>query len=446
MREENDSESKREMKLLSFFTWLSKAGRPVKWAVFGSVFAVYWICFPWALQWLGPPYRALALTYIVIAALSLGIKGGVAVTVGCAFAGFVLLKAYGIAYIGNMVSPIIGLSVAAIVGGFVDLCRNLEDQIVRREKAERELLNYRDHLEELVELRTSELAEANRNLQMEMSQRAEAEERRRQLEKKLSQSEKLEALGTMAGGFAHSFNDILAVILGYTEIALDDTERKSVVWQSLKQIFAAGNRAKNLVRQILDFSNPSAEGRKPVRLAPLIRETLAFLRPSVPASIEIRERLSGENDIVMADPLQIRQALMKLCSNAAETLGERGGGTLEIALDRIVIKEQEREPFSSLKPGSYLRLTVSDTGLGIEPDALDRIFDPFFSTRKKAKKAGLGLAAVYGVVKGHGGEIAVESEAGKGSTFHVCFPVLKSYADMDECPPPDRMLGDGRVS
>jgi len=243
------------------------------------------------------------------------------------------------------------------------------------------------------------------------------------LEAQLQQSQKMKAIGTLAGGIAHDFNNILAAIMGFTELALNNAEKKTSLHDSLQQVMTAGKRAKDLVQQILTFSRQSEHDLKPVYVKFIAKETLKLLRASLPATVEIRQNIQNDS-VVMADPTQIHQILMNLYTNAGHAMQENGG-TLDVNLTDVELDSDFTAKHPGLKPGPYLKLTVSDTGHGIPPEVWDRIFDPFFTTKEKEEGTGMGLAVVHGIVKNHGGTISVYSEPGKGTTFNVFLPVIE---------------------
>ncbi|MCE5335736.1 MAG: PAS domain S-box protein [Desulfobacteraceae bacterium] len=248
----------------------------------------------------------------------------------------------------------------------------------------------------------------------------------KRLERQLRQAQKMEAIGTLAGGIAHDFNNILATILTYTEIALRDVEPSSPTHSDLKQVVNSAHRAKDLVKQILVFSRQKdSQEKHPFKIGPIIKETLKLLRASLPSTIEIRQRITSKEDIALVDPVQVHQVLINLCSNAAHAMRDKGG-VLEIRLTDQEIGPDSLSFYGVEKPGPYLRLTVSDTGHGIDAETLHRIFDPYFTTKEPGQGTGLGLAVVHGIVKRHEGGIIVYSEPGRGSTFHVLLPRVKN--------------------
>lgn len=252
----------------------------------------------------------------------------------------------------------------------------------------------------------------------------------KKLEAQLKQAQKMEAIGTLAGGIAHDFNNILSSVIGYTELALDNEKRGSFQYKNLQEVLSAGNRAKDLVKQILTFSRQVDQKQKPIQVKPIVKEALKMLRASIPSTVKIEQNVQSDA-LVMGDPTQIHQILMNLCTNAAHAMEDNAGlltvSLLDAELDSDVISNHP-----NLKPGPYIKITVSDTGDGISPDVMEKIFDPFFTTKEKGKGTGLGLSVVHGIVRSHGGDIYVYSEPGKGSTFEVCLPVIESRFKPEE--------------
>ncbi|MEI6608983.1 MAG: PAS domain S-box protein [Deltaproteobacteria bacterium] len=254
----------------------------------------------------------------------------------------------------------------------------------------------------------------------DITERKQVEEDRSKLEAQLFQSQKMEAIGTLAGGIAHDFNNILAVIIGYTELAMDKNQKGNKD-KYLQETLHGAERAKNLVKQILAFSRHDNNEKKPLDIKVLLKEAAKFLRASIPTTVEIDLHVADESCNIMADPTQMHQVIMNLCTNAAHAM-KHAGGTLKIELANIELAQDEIPYHPELKPGHYVKLTVSDTGHGIDPDNIQRVFDPFFTTKTKDEGTGLGLSVVYGIVKSHDGVITVYSEKEKGAAFHVYLP------------------------
>ncbi len=243
---------------------------------------------------------------------------------------------------------------------------------------------------------------------------------RRALEQQIRQAQKMEALGTLAGGIAHDFNNILAAVIGFTELLRDHLPVGNPGHRYAARIFEAGMRGRELVKHMLTFSRRTEQEKKPVRVSDIIEETVKLLRASIPTTISISVNVRSESGLIMADPVQIQQVLMNLCTNASHAMREKGG-VLGIELSDFSIGPAEPNPYR-IEPGSYLKLVVRDTGTGIPDHVKDRIFDPFFTTKAAGEGTGLGLSVVMGIVEQSGGYITVVSEPGEGSTFTVYFP------------------------
>jgi len=243
------------------------------------------------------------------------------------------------------------------------------------------------------------------------------------LEAQLFQSQKMEAIGQLAGGIAHDFNTLLEIILGYGDMMRDDLPESSLLRDNLEEILEAGQRAKALVRQLLDFARPSGKTRRPIPLSSVVEDSLRLLRSSLPTTITIRQHIEATSSTVLADPTQIAQVIMNLGMNAGNAIGGQGG-EIEITLIEAEVDTTLAEP-QAVSPGSYAKLRVSDTGCGMTPKIYEHIFEPFFTTKDIGKGLGLGLSIVHGIVKSHGGFITVESKPGKGSRFQVYLPKIE---------------------
>ncbi len=254
---------------------------------------------------------------------------------------------------------------------------------------------------------------------------------RKRLEEQLRHAQKMEAIGTLAGGIAHDFNNILSAIIGFSELALRETPQKTKLHENIQEILKAGHRARDLVKQILTFSRQAEEERKPVQVHLIVNEVLKLLRSSLPSTIQIHQQVEIGTDTVLADPTQIHQILLNLCTNASHAMMEEGG-ILKVNLGKVELDPDFTAQYPDMNPESYLKLSVSDTGHGMSPDVLNRIFEPYFTTKEKGEGTGLGMAVVHGIVKSHGGSIKVDSEPGKGSTFHVYLPIIHEMEKLEK--------------
>ena len=248
------------------------------------------------------------------------------------------------------------------------------------------------------------------------------------LEEQLRQGHKMEAIGTLTGGIAHDFNNILSAILGYAELGQSQAESKEILLGYMRKIHRAGQRASGLVRQILTFSRQTQQEIKPVRLKPMIKEAVKFIRASLPATIEIEQHLIS-NALVAADPTQIHQIILNLATNASYAMKDKGG-VLCISLDEYNMDETVASQYIDLVVGNYACLTVSDTGIGMPTHVVERIFDPFYTTKPKEEGTGMGLLVVHGIVKSYKGAVNVETEPGRGTTFKIFIPSIPDdYAE-----------------
>ncbi|MBW1796685.1 MAG: response regulator, partial [Deltaproteobacteria bacterium] len=294
----------------------------------------------------------------------------------------------------------------------------------------------------------------------DIHERKEAEEAKVKLEVQLRQAQKMEAIGTLAGGIAHDFNNILFAIFGFVELTTSDLPEGSQGRKNLGQVLKAANRAKDLIRQVLTFSRQVEQERKPLQLQLIVKEGLKLLRATLPTTIEIRHNIDKERGYIMADPTQVHQVIMNLCTNANHAM-RQNGGLLEVSLQNVNFgppwcdrrcrqvsatkpglgqglrnadwkRDKNRSKIQipnseiGLAPGPYVRLSVSDTGHGMDQATMERIFDPFFTTKPVGDGTGMGLATVHGIITSHGGAITVHSELEKGTTFDVYFPRFES--------------------
>ena len=294
-------------------------------------------------------------------------------------------------------------------------------RLLAREKAQVE--DARSNLEQQVSDRTRELQQANILLHQEIDEKNALMAEQERLNQQLTQAQKMEAIGTLAGGIAHDFNNILTPMLGYTELAYQSSPLPETLKGHLAKVLQAGNRAKDLVKQILAFSRHTKQEAVPVAVGPLVKEVSKLMRASIPTTIDIKLEMSAEHDVIETDPTHLHQVLINLCTNAAQAM-DADGGVLSITLAdaRLPVDEVDSK-LASAVPGDYLLIQVSDTGTGIAPDVLDRIFEPFFTTKDPGSGTGMGLSVVHGIIQTSGGYITVDSTSGNGSSFRLYFPI-----------------------
>jgi len=260
----------------------------------------------------------------------------------------------------------------------------------------------------------------------DLTERIEAEKEKKDLGRQLRQAQKMEAVGTLAGGIAHDFNNILSAVIGFTEMAMEDAPPDTALTYNMEQVLQAGLRAKHLVQQILAFSRQSEHEMKPVQLDRIIKEACALLRASLPTTIDIRMDIQTDA-FIMGDPTQMHQVLMNFGTNAGHAMRDRGG-RLVVILREATIEELREKGLPRMDAEAYLQLVVQDTGQGIPPTIMDRIFDPFFTTKEHTEGTGMGLSVAHGIIKSHGGLIDVESQVGRGTTFHIYLPKIMPRA------------------
>lgn len=254
---------------------------------------------------------------------------------------------------------------------------------------------------------------------------------RKKLEAELQQAHKMEAIGTLAGGIAHDFNNILSAILGYAELAAREMDDAENLDKDLRQIIKGVERARELVRQILTFSHRNEQQLQPLKVQVIIKEALKLLRSSIPSTIEIKQDISNECGAVLADPTQIHQVVMNLCTNAYHAMRETGG-VLGVSLQPVELTKRIADNRVKLEPGAYVRLEISDTGTGIAKDVQKRIFEPYYTTKTIGEGTGLGLAVVHGIVSGLKGSITLYSELNLGTAFRIYLPVVPPGPENDK--------------
>lgn len=279
-------------------------------------------------------------------------------------------------------------------------------------------------------------------IQESEAERGNTEEDRKNFEIRFRKAQRMEAIGALAGGIAHEFNNILSPIVVHTEIALLDLPDDSPLRTNLEEVLKAGDRARDLTGQILALSRQEEEEPYPLKISPIVKEGIKLIRASLPATIRIQSRINTKSDTILVDPTKVYQVLMNLYMNAEHAMREKGG-ELTVSLDDMHIDAKTASPIPGLDPGSYIRLSVCDTGHGMNRAIMGKIFEPHFTTKKKG--TGLGLSLVHDIVKSYKGAINVDSAPGKGTTFEIYFPVYES----DPLPKPKEAIqlhgGDEKV-
>ena len=280
----------------------------------------------------------------------------------------------------------------------------------------------------------------------DVTERKNAEEESNNLQKRLQQAQKMEAIGTLAGGIAHDFNNILGAILGYAEMVQEDSQAGSRSRGDIDQVVNASHRAKELVKQILNFSRQAATEQIPLQPALIIKEAVKMLRSSLPSTIDLQQDIDPDVGLISADPTQIHQVLMNLCTNAFHSM-EETGGTLTLSLKRKTLSKVDLASEPQVQPGDFVQLSVSDTGSGIAPDIQEKMFDPFFTTKEVGKGTGMGLAIIHGIAKSSKGFVSFHSQPDEGTVFHVYLPVIADTpVEIETAPPLDlTQLGNERI-
>ncbi|MFH1154678.1 MAG: response regulator [Pseudomonadota bacterium] len=275
---------------------------------------------------------------------------------------------------------------------------------------------------------------------LDITEKKRAEQRWQSLEKQLRKSQKMEAIGTLAGGIAHDLNNILSPILGYADMIMGSTDPEDITFKRSEKIQKAAFRAADLVSQILLFSRRDEEEKKPMRIYPVAKEVLKLLSGSIPSTIRILDRIDTGCGFVEADPTQVHQIIMNLCTNAFHAM-EETGGELTVTLNMVDLSAKEAGAFADLKPGRYVRLQVTDTGCGMDESVQERIFDPYYTTKEEGKGTGLGLSIVYSIVKGYQGEVHVKSAPGQGTVFTILLPEVSVTSFQEKDPQRSRLPG-----
>jgi signal transduction histidine kinase len=308
------------------------------------------------------------------------------------------------------------------------------------EEAKKEIAHYQKIAEKTGNLFLRETEELSQIILW----RKQAEKEKEKLQARVRQSQKIESIGTLAGGIAHDFNNILGIILGNAELASDTLPEKEPARLNLEEIRKACLRAKDIVKQLLSFARKTDPKRHPIKLIAVVEDSLKLLRATIPSNIDICHDFQAENDTIIANSTQIHQVMINLGTNAFHAM-QATGGFLDIKIENVFWRKDFPVSHNEPAQGNYLKLTVSDTGHGIDPEHKGQIFDPYFTTKEVGKGTGMGLSVVHGIVKSHGGEILVDSEPQKGTTVHIYFPVAKegpiTESETDEKLP----LGNERI-
>jgi len=279
----------------------------------------------------------------------------------------------------------------------------------------------------------------------DITARKKAEEEKAALETQLLHAQKMESIGTLSGGIAHDFNNLLGIILGNAELAMDDMPEWHPAKFNLNEIRTASLRARDVVKQLLSFSRKTDPKQRPAKLVQIVEDALKILRSSIPTSVEIHQNISKDtDDTILADSTQINQVMINLFTNAAHAMVDTGG-VITIGIENIDLDHVSAPIYPDLSPGNYVKLTVSDTGTGIDHEVKDRIFDPYFTTKEVGKGTGIGLSVVHGIVKSHNGAILVDSQFGKGTTFSIFFPVAEEAVVIEAEPDDEFPTGNERI-
>ncbi len=294
------------------------------------------------------------------------------------------------------------------------------------------LKEYNARLIAKLEKKMLDLEAANRALRDDIVERERQSAERAKLERQLRQAQKLEAIGTLAGGIAHDFNNILGAIMGFADVGAEECEEGDIHRKLYAEITRAANRGRGLTQQIMAFSSQADPSREPQRVEDAVKEAIALTQPILPANVEVRTEIGPQVAPVLANATQLHQILANLLQNAAHAIGDQPG-VITIKLANFHVDEDYVSAHPELQPGRYVQLTIGDNGKGIDEKTLERIFDPFFTTKNFGEGTGLGLSVVHGIIKAYDGAVTVESEVGRGTTFHILLPAH----DADPTPTPN---------
>ncbi len=311
-----------------------------------------------------------------------------------------------------------------------------QTELKARVKSLLKVKGYHDQLQNYNQILEAEVARRTQDLQIALT-------RRENLEAQLLRSQKLEAIGTLAGGIAHDFNNILSSIIGFAELAMDEAEKGTELWDDLDQIIQAGERAADMINQILTFSREKPGELRPIQLHLIVKEVAKLLEATLTPNIKLKTRIRSDA-YAMADATQILQVLMNLCTNAAHAMSKTGG-ELEVRITNVA--DDDRGLRKTLKPvtKTYMEMTIRDTGCGIDPAISSRIFDPYFTTKDLGKGTGIGLSIVHSIIENHNGALTFTSKPGQGTTFKIYLPVVEKKTDHPHAPPREYLRGSEHI-
>jgi len=264
------------------------------------------------------------------------------------------------------------------------------------------------------------------------------------LEEEIRQARKMETIGTLTGGISHDFNNILGIILGNTELALEGIPKENPAHSNLEEIKTASLKATDIVKQLLSFSRRTEQKLQPLEIALVIKDALKFLRSTIPTTIDIEQDIRITDETILGDPIQINQVMMNLCINSSHAM-EETGGKLTLILEKVILDKNSAKAYPELTPGNHVQIMFMDTGQGIDPEIIDRIFDPYFTTKAVGKGSGMGLAVVHGIVKNHNGAISIKSKPGKGTGIRILFPMADKKSERITAPDEELLMGCERV-
>ena len=285
-----------------------------------------------------------------------------------------------------------------------------------------QLQQTRQALDDEVSFRTLELTKSNEQLKKELIEQ-------KRMEKILKQAQKMEAVSTLSRGIAHDFNNILSIIIGYCDLAaMENISKTTSLEISLEKIHTAAFRAKDLVQHLLTFCRETDQDKTLIRISPVLNSVISFLKPDFHSSIELKMDLKEETGTILADTAKIQQLFLNLCQNAVQAMSATGG-KLTVSLNPVFLDSEQASNYPNMASGHYARILVQDTGPGMDPEILERVFDPYFTTKEPGEGTGLGLAVAFGIAVSHGGTILVESRPGEGSSFEVLLPLRMAEQD-----------------